>query len=165
MTEALADLSWELEAADGGPRRPSLADVGGATLEDDTERPPDKSKHPYSNQLNQWAKQIAAMGGVVPSLVLSVEITAGTPAVVAFACPRGDLEIDDFDVDDNGTGDTTITWPADTFPPELTRPTVTINQDTSALVGGNAVAVTNGVRVRTYDGSGAEDLHFTVVRY
>jgi hypothetical protein len=165
MTEALAELSWMLEAGDGGPRRPSLADVGGATLEDDTEFPPNPAKHPYANQLNQWAKQIAAMGGVVPSLVLSVEITAGAPAVVAFSCPRDDLEISDFTETDNGTGDTTITWPADTFPPELARPTVTINQDTGALVGGTVVSVTNGVRVRTYDGSGAEDLHFTVVRY
>jgi hypothetical protein len=164
MSEALAELSWELAAGDGGPRRPSLADVGGAKLEDDTKRPPNRSKHPYANQLNQWAKQIAAMGQVVPSLILSVEITAGAPAVVAFACPRGDLEIGDFTVTDNGTGDTTITWPADTLPPELTRPELTINQDTGALVGGTAVSVTNGVRVRTYNASGALNLHFTVTR-
>jgi hypothetical protein len=164
MTEALAELSWKLEAADGGPRRPSLADVGGATLEDDTEYPPNRETMIYADEANQWQMQIVAMGGVVPSLVLSVEISGGTPAVVAFTCPRDDLEIDDFTVTDNGTGDTTITWPADTFPPELTRPELTINQDVGALVGGTAVPVTNGVRVRTYDGSGAEDLHFTVMR-
>jgi hypothetical protein len=164
MTDALAELSWKLESGDGGPRRPSLADVGGATLEDDTEFPPNPAKHPYADQLNQWAMQIEAVGRTVESLVLSVEISGGTPALVAFTCPRDDMEIDDFTVTDNGTGDTTITWPADTFPPELTRPELTINQDVGGIVGGTAVSVTNGVRVRTYDGSGAEDLHFTVTR-
>jgi hypothetical protein len=164
MTRALEELSWDLEAADGGPRRPSLEDMGGATLVDDTEFEPDRSRMPYAAQLNQLQKQASAQGQVVESLVLSVEFSGGAPAVVAFTCPRTGMGIDDFTVTDNGTGDTTITWPADTFPPELTRPELTINQDIGAIVGGTVVAVTNGVRVRTYQAAGAVDLHFTATR-
>lgn len=164
MTYAIETLTWDLDAADGGPRRPSLDDVGGATLEDDAKYPPDRSRMPYAAMLDQLQKQAAAVGAVVESLVLSVEFSGGTPAAVAFTCPRTGLELSDFDVNDNGVGDTTITWPADTFPPELTRPELTINEDIGEMVGGTAVSVANGVRVRTYRASGARDLAFTVTR-
>ncbi len=164
MTNALEQLSWDLPVEQGGPRRPSLEDMGGATLEDDSYRPPERRRMPYAAQLNQLQKQASAQGNVVESLVLSVEIAGSAPAVVAFTCPRTGVDLDDFDVDDNGVGDTTITWPADMFPPELTRAELSINQDVGQMVGGSVVSVTNGVRVRTYDASGARDLHFTVSR-
>ena len=164
MTRAIETLTWDLEAADGGPRRPSLEDMGGATLEDDTGRPPDRRRMPYAAQLNQVQKQAAAVGAVVESLALSVEFSGSTPAVVAFTCPRTGLEIADFTVTPNGTGDTTITWPADTFPPELARPEVSINQDIGEMVAPTVEPVTNGVRVRTYRASGAVNVHFTVTR-
>jgi len=157
-------LTWDLAAADGGPRRPSLEDVGGATHEDDAVFPPDPATMPYAAELNQWAMQVAAFGKVVPSLILSVEFAGGAPAVVVASSPRSSVALGDFTVTDNGTGDTTITWPANTFPPEVTRPEVSINQDIGEMVGATVTAVANGVRVRTYRSAGAYDLAFTVVR-
>ncbi|WP_437303065.1 hypothetical protein [Sorangium sp. So ce388] len=101
---------------------------------------------------------------MVPSLVISVGITAGAPSVVAVSSPRTSVAIGDFTVTDNGVGDTTITWPAGIFPQEVARSELTIDQDVGEMGGGTVVPVTNGVRVRTYRAAGARDLHFTVVR-
>lgn len=161
---AVETLTWDIAAIDGGPRRPSLEDVGGATLQDDAMYPPDPTTMPYAAQLNQLQKQAAAVGEVVPALVFSVEFTAGDPIIVSASGPRTSLVIADLTPTDNGVGDTTITWPANTFPPEVAGPEVSINEDTGALTGGNVVAVTNGVRVRTYNAGGPLDLAFTVTR-
>lgn len=159
---AAETLTWDIEAADGGPRRPSLEDVGGATLEDDADDPPDPQTMPYAAQLNQLQKQAAAVGKVVPFVAYSVHFASGTPSVVASTMPRSSVPV--FTPSHPGAGDTTITWPAGTFPPATLQPIAVLNQDVGELVGITAVQVTNGVRVRTYRATGgAADLDYTVL--
>jgi hypothetical protein len=157
-------LTWDIAAVDGGPRRPSLEDLGGATLEDDALYPPDPATMPYAKQLNQWAKQLEAVAAIVPFVAFSVQFFAGVPTIVAFTCPRrtGVLILGTTGVTDLGDGDTSITWPAGTFPPALLKPECTINEDIEELVGATIVSITNGVRVRTYNAAGLVDLAFTV---
>ncbi len=147
------------------PRWPSLGDVGGASLEDDSKRPPDKTRMPYADQLNQWARLLEAYGRVLPAAVISVKFTTGTPSIDSFVAVRPGMTTPDFTVTDNGTGDTSITWAADTFPVPKTQPTVTINE-AGAFDAPVGVRVSNGVQVTTKDGAGsATDANFTVTVY
>lgn len=146
---ALTTLSWDLLAPAGGPRRPSLDDVGSALLADHATRPPDKSTMPYADQLNQWARQIEAFGKIIGFVGFSVEFIAGAPTVVAFTCPSTLVSLSTFIETDNGAGDTTITWPANTFPPPLLRPFAFVNGASSVRIGISADPVSNGVRVYT----------------
>jgi hypothetical protein len=158
---APAQLTWDITP----PRRPSLGDVGGATLQDHASKPPDKATMPYPDQLNQWAKQIERLAACSPVAVISVQFTAGVPSVELFTAMRTTLTIGDFTVDDNGNGDTTITWPANTFPPPVARPSVTVNEFHPFLTP-TVANVANGVRVKTYDNAGvATDVNFTVTVY
>lgn len=158
---APAELTWDIDP----PRRPSLDDVGGATLQDHASKPPDKATMPYADQLNQWAKQVERLAACIPVAILSIHFDTGTPSVKLFTAMRTTVEISDFTVTDNGNGDTTITWPANTFPTPVTYPMVSINDDGHWLAP-VAFNVANGVQVKTYDsGAGATDADFTVAVY
>src|SRR5262245_60676525 len=117
------DLTWDISP----PRRPSLDDCGGASIQDHAQFPPDRTTMPYAAQLNQWAKQIARMGGMVPAAKFSVTFSGGTPSISQFACMPTAPEIGDFTVTDNGAGDTTITWASGTFPTSTLSPEATRN--------------------------------------
>ena len=162
MTVALSVLSWDIELDDGGPRRPSLADVGGATILDDAPAP-DKSRMLYADLCNQVQKQVAAVGKVVSIAEISVEILAGVPAIVGVIAPGTNVLIASFDAPtDNGAGDTTITWPDGTLPPASGKPEASMDTDGSYLAP-YAQNVTNGVRVKTRNAAGAlTDGNFTV---
>ncbi len=147
------------------PRRPALDDVGGAALIDNALRPPRGSTMPTAAQLNQWALQIQRFGGIVPVALLSVRFTAGVPSLDSFAClPTAPITAT-FTVTDTATGNTTITWPANTFPSALVKPMVTITEDIAALAP-IALLVTNGVQVKTRNAASAlTDMAFTVALY
>lgn len=152
------DLTWDLDI----PRRPSLDDVGGAALEDDAKKPPIPPKMPYAAQLNQWAMQIERLSAVTPVAVFTVTFSAGTPTVNSFQCMRTGMLTSDFTVTDNGNGDTTITWAANTFPTPTAQPSVSINEDLLAIP--RAFTVSNGVRVKTANAAGTLiDAGFTVL--
>ncbi|MGK3979212.1 hypothetical protein WMF38_46750 [Sorangium sp. So ce118] len=75
-----------------------MATAKNRAIEDDAVFPPDPATMPYAAELDQWAKQIAAFGKVVPSLVISVEITAGAPSVAAVSSPRTSVRAPHFTV-------------------------------------------------------------------
>lgn len=159
MADAPAELTWDISP----PRRPSLSDLGNAAIQDHASKPPDKATMPYADQLNQWAKQLERLAAMIEGVGLSITFAAGTPSVSQFVAMRTTTVIGDFTVTDNGAGDTTITWPANTFPPSVLGPIVSINSDSDALAP-RAFLVANGVRVKTKDSAGvAADLNFTVL--
>lgn len=158
---APATLTWDIDP----PRRPSIGDVGGATLQDHASKPPSKATMPYADQLNQWAKQIERLAACIPAAIFTVHFTGGVPAIKLFTAMRTTAVIGDFTVTDNGDGDTSITWPANTFPPAVAYPMVAMNSDGHWLAP-VALPISNGVQVKTYDsGAGAMDGDFTVAVY
>lgn len=165
MAVAPETLTWDLGEDDGGARRPSIADLGGATVEDEAPLP-DKASMLYADQVNQWAKQLAAFAKIVPSAKISVRFTAGSPAIIAAGGPGTAVVPDLFEVTDNGPGDTTIAWDAGVLPlPTGIQPEVTMNQDGDFSI--NAVLGTNSVRVKSYTASSGvgADVHFTISIY
>lgn len=159
---ATGTLPWDLTPAEDGPRRGSVEDYGGATLEDE-DPAPDKATMLYADLCNGLQRGVAAHDRAVFAVGIGVHFTGSTPAITQVTGPGEAASIGtSFTVTDNGTGDTTITWPAGTFPPSVLPPMVARN---GGVVGGgiDVVAVTNGVRVRTWNGSNAgTDYDFTV---
>lgn len=163
---AAATNTWDMTPPDG-PRRPSLEDVGGAVLVDETPAP-DPATMLYADQQNQLQHQAAAAGKMMAIARISIAFAAGAPSVVAFQVPGNNVVLGTFTVTDNGVGDTSITWPANTFPPTGCRPEVSINYDPAAPPADAASApmagyITNGVRVVTRNHANAPaDYDFTV---
>lgn len=121
--------TWDRDVADGGPCRPSLAQVGGAQQTNGTPAP--DPTMPTAEALNQHEYQHAAVGGVVPLLEVSVHYTTGTPSVVAFASVSSVLVLGDLSLVTDGTGDCSVFWPPALLPTPNVYPTAAINFDAS----------------------------------
>lgn len=124
--------TWDRDEADGGPCRPSLAQVGGAQWVNGTPAP-DPSM-PNAAQGNQHDYQLAALGSVAPFLEVSCHWDGAAWSVVAFATTSTVLALSDLTVDGSGgTGDVTVWWPTALLPPTNVRPTAAINFDASGM--------------------------------
>ena len=145
-----------------GARRPSEDDVD-PFLVDVTPVP--LPQQPYAAQLNQWARCIVALARVSPVAIITIDFAATVPFVDRLSCCSEVVEIGDLTVTDNGTGDTTITWAAGTFPTAAADPEASICADGSWLQP-MALAVTDGVQVKTRaDGGALTDVRVKVKLY
>jgi hypothetical protein len=147
------------------PIRPGSDDVGGCAKQNATP-PPDPQRSLTADDWNQVSKQIVEMAAVLPVAILGVTFNAGAPVVtVITGMGSAAKNPATYTPTDNGTGDTTISWPANTFPGRTANPMVTLNGGSGAAKSPEAVTVTNGIRVKTQDGAGAADIAFTVAIY
>jgi len=157
-------LTWDglSGASPEVPRRPSTDDMGGDDLIDDTENPPGTDM-PTAGGWNQKVDQIAALARVVSPCKISIRFSIGVPYVYKFATAASSaaITISTFTVTDNGTGDTSITWPANTFPPHEVEPhSLTITEDVE-IDRARIYSITNGVRIKTKLGATATNANFT----
>lgn len=146
------------------PRRPSVDDAGGENKLDDARRPPDPQTMPTANGHNQDSRLHAAECKLIGTHGFSVEFPAGVPGLTKFVAMSPALDSSVVTVVDNGVGDTSFTWPANTFPPQALRtPSVQINEDVAALAP-CAIAIANGIRIKTRNDSAVlTDMDFTVI--
>jgi hypothetical protein len=159
---AAKHLTWDAFASEL-PRRPSTDDMGGDNKVDDEEAPPDDVEHFTADGWNQKAKQIPAIAKTVASCKLEVRFATGAPYVARASAPGSNVALATFTPTDNGVGDTTIVWPADTFPPHVCSPTgLTLLSSSTSVVAGHVEEVANGVRVRTFVGGSAADVPWTL---
>jgi len=153
----------DLTVDDGGPRRGSLQDFGGATVEDE-DPAPDKNTMLYADLVNGVQRAVAAHEKCVMTLGISVTFDGGgTPVVSQVTGGPEAATIVTITPTDNGDGDTTLSWPAGTFAASLLGPMPGLNDGT---VGGGITAalVANGVRVKTWTGASTPaNRAFTVV--
>jgi hypothetical protein len=158
-------LPWDLQSATPPlpPRRPILNDWNGAAKIDDAAYPPDAQTMPNAPELNLGARVHVAAGAMIANLIAS--ITGGVaPVLAGFMSPSTLVTSTTLTTTRNAIGDVSITWPANTFPTPQVAPSVSTNA--GVWCDADVVAITNGVRVRTYNGAGAAtDLSFTVTVY
>jgi hypothetical protein len=131
----------------GEPRRPTLDDTD-PTFENRMPLP--LAGQPYAEQANLVARLVAAYGRMLPVASIEVHFLAGVPFVDSLVCCSEVLTASDLTVTDNGTGDVTVTWPANSFPAQSQSPEVVMVEDGEWLQP-TATAVTNGVNVFTRD--------------
>lgn len=144
------------------PFRPSTDDLGGDNLRDDLVEPPVEGEMPTAGGWNQRAMQVAALAAMTPAAKVYVKITASVPAVQAVIAPGSGIIPGTFTPTDNGTGDTTLTWPAGTFPGSAMPPEGSLigsGGSTPTLI---AQPLTHAVRVRTQLAGAATDIDFVV---
>lgn len=145
------------------PRRPSTDDLGGDAKRDNNEFPPDDVEHFTAAGWNQLVKVVEALSKTAAVCKLEVRFTGSTPYVARATALSRNVRIATFTVTDNGIGDTTVTWPANTFPPSACSPTgLTLLVTTSADRGFDVEEVANGIRVRTKAGGAATDIAWTI---
>jgi hypothetical protein len=141
-----------LTFAEVPPRRPGLDDVGGGHKVNGR-IPPDPARDLTAEDANQTAKQIVALAGITPLVILQMTYGSGTYQFARLACAIPDLTIErmqsDWTVTINGVGDVTITWPTNTFPQRVAEPEALPNGANHILPV--AQAVPGGVRVRLKD--------------
>lgn len=151
------------------PFRPGLTHLGGGAKQNESGAPPDPVTMPTAEDENQHEWLLEGLARMIPACSVSVEFTGGAPAITKLIAMSDDVVIATLTVTDNAAGDTSITWPAGTFPNRNINPRgLTINSDMTAIAGSvieaQAVPLANGVRVRTYNksaGAGA-DLNFSL---
>lgn len=155
----------DLTADDGGPRRGSLQDFGGATIENEDPLP-DEATMPCADMLNGLQRAAAAHEKAVFSVGISVTFDgSGAPVVSQVTGPSEAAILTTITPHDDGTGNTSLTWPANTFPASILGPTVTLNEDVAALAP-VALLIANGVRVKTRNDAGVlTNIAFTVIVY
>lgn len=145
-----------------GARRPSEDDVDPYLV---NVTPAPLPGQPYAEQLNQWARCVAAFARISPTAIITIDHAAGVPYVDRLSACSEVLVIGDLTVVDNGAGDTTITWVAGALPTSVASPDASVVTD-GAWLQPTAVAVTNGVRVKTRaDGGALTDVRTTVRIY
>jgi hypothetical protein len=151
----MADITYKQTP----PRRPTLEDLHGGLLVDDTEYPPD-NECPRADGMNQGDALHVAAHNMLDAFELYITFSGAAPVKTALRSLRDDLELTDFTLVDGGTGITEITHtggllPADPWP--ATAYCVGTG-DSTAIVE----AITNGWRVRTRTGGSLADVAFVL---
>lgn len=127
-------------------RRPTLDDLHGGLVADDSTYPPNAGD-PHASAMNQSDLLVIAAHAVLPVFRLYVTVPSGTPTATAIKTLRDDLVIGDFTITDNGAGDTSITHtggklPSDSFP---AKAYATGNAGDCTV---NVESIANGWRIR-----------------
>lgn len=144
-------LTWD--GGDGSlPRRPSADDLGGDEKLDNDEKPPDDGEHFTAGGWNQKVKQLKALARVASPAKIEVRFDGGgAPFVNGFTAAGTLITGATFAPTDNGNGDTTIAWPANTFPVADVPPNaLTLYSAGTSPITGHVEVLTNGIRVRTF---------------
>lgn len=161
---------WDMVEDDGGARRPTLEDLGGAELEDaaGSDAPPRDGSELYADMVNQNHSAIAGACRTVPLLTFTLRFVAGAPEIASFQCVREDFEVANLTLADAGNGNTTVAWDDWRLPPMTCDPHLTINEFSASVNTGCVEIVSSPptgkqqIRIRTQQGTTLTDIRCTV---
>jgi hypothetical protein len=163
--------TWDGDPTNGvAPYLPGTADFGGDDLENDADYPPIAGQTPDADGWNQFVKQLVSLGRTTAMAKIEIhfDVSTGTPFVFAVVAMGNAVTTASFTITDNGNGDTTIAWPAGTFPAALVAPTgLTFlggsgDAAPTQPTGQVEVISATSIRVRTRDVGDRTDIPFTV---
>lgn len=155
-------LTWDRALVDGGASRPTLALLDAGELLDDEAHPPvTDGTEPYAAQLNQWSKQIVAVGRVASSAIMTIDCSSGSVVKVALQTPSEILALTDFTITIDSTGVSTVSWTSGALPPMTCDPTLTLNSD-GDYTGVALVASPTSITVKTRSGGTLANARWTL---
>ncbi len=140
--------TWDISPA----RRPSLQDVGGATLIDDADNPPDAATMPHADQLNQLQYQAEAASRMVSCAAMDI-VNSGSPSISRLSAPGTNLVPASFTVTLVGAGHVRIVWTAGALPTSTVNPKVQMTTD-AAWCDPIPIPISNGVEIKTRNSAG-----------
>lgn len=140
--------------------RPGASDFNGAALQDDAVNPPNPATMPTSAQQNTIGLLLVSIGKLIPNATIS--INGGAPPTVQYQYYAMNNSTPALTITRVGAGNVQLTWPANTFPAPVAFPKAHLSTGgTAGFI--EAVAISNGVQVRTYNSSGTlTDMSFVV---
>lgn len=158
MSEAYGGNSYDISAEDGGPRRPALADFGGATVEDDDEEP-NKAVEIYADMINGLQHGVAALHKTNFVLAFALTYSAGTPSVAAFSASNTIMDLSSFTVVDEGPGIALVKWDEDLITAAILPGFASMTEDAAwanpiVIPYSDSGTHKKGVRVKTRNASG-----------
>lgn len=141
------------------PVRPNKDHFNGVAKEDDEEEPPNPREQPNAAEWNTMEWLLLSIGRVMPLLIFS----CANGGITKMGAAPSALQIVALTYTSPSTGVYEITWASGTFPASQAEPAAFLNEGPGQI---SAEAITNGVRVRTYDETGAPtNKKFTVSVY
>lgn len=146
------------------PIRPGIDDLGGGQKVNRTQ-PPDPVTMMSASDFNQTTKQVVELAAVVPIVIVAIHFVAGAPQVYSVTgMGAWAKDPSHFTLQDNGTGDTTVSWAASKFPNRTAEADASITGATVGMI--STETLTNSARVRTLgSGGAAADLPFILRIY
>lgn len=158
MSIAAEILTWDMSPA----QRPSLDNMGGASLVDDAVNPPDPEKMPTAASLNQVQNQCQALAKVAMAFAMDVVNNGTTASLARFTAAGTNIVNGTFTVSRISVGLVQITWAAGTFPVSVVNPHVQMTTD-AAWCAAIPIPISNGVQIKTRNSAGAlTDGNFTL---
>jgi hypothetical protein len=141
------------------PHRPSIDDLGSDQYQDFPGEPVDPIHEWPADGCNEMCGVVEKLARMGATLKVTVHFSSGTPNVFSSTQPRTS-PVTIVPVP-NGTGDVSLVWPANSFPPSLNDPKANVTGTTPGVAV--AELISNGVRVRVVNMSNAAaDLPFIV---
>lgn len=162
---AFDDLyTYDLSAADNGPRRPDVNDLGGEG-NTDLDPNPAKGEEPFAGAENEKNRAVAALCRVGGSVKIWIDFSAGLPTVVQVKAMGRAVTPASFTATLIGgaVGKISITWAPYTLPPLEAPPAVTMNDWLCGGGGKLDVSSPNAIEVRTFTNGGTYANHPFVV--
>jgi hypothetical protein len=147
----------------GAPRRPGLADVGGAAFIDDATDPPDPQTMPSAAMENQNEFLAVAFGMMIPVARFTVTWNGAAYVLTSYQCVSTLVSTGTFTVTRNSVGNISITWAANTLPASAGQPTTSFTL--AALLNNATIGsrnITNGVQTFITAGGAGSDQSYTV---
>jgi hypothetical protein len=144
------------------PRRPTVNDLGGGAKENDAANPPDPVRMPTAEDANQTAKQVAAIGGIVPMVSISVRYDgSNNPYVYKRSSLRQDINWDQITVFEDALGEVFVEWTSGIIPEPVLEPKAYLNGGTVGMI--SSARVGDAVKVYTRNAlNAAARLPFTL---
>lgn len=145
------------------PRRPTADDLGGLGKKNHATFTPNPVTMPTAEDWLEIVRMLVAAWSTAPVGVIPVTFIAGAPIVGTPSCGNPAIVAATITPTDNGAGDTTLTWPANTFPNAICNPAVILNVTTGNWCMPRVIVGSNSVQVQTPNNAGTlADANFTL---
>lgn len=152
-------LSNTLTYDQDGWHRPGIDELGGGAFKD-VVKPSDPRSKPVASSFNQLTRQVVAEAALSPSARVQVEFPGGVPTITSLIALHSSLSAGDFNVIDNGNGDTSLLlarWIGEWLRPSELTIVADVEIDRS-----RAFSVANGWRIKTKLGTTGTDAAFVL---
>lgn len=113
--------TWDLEEADGGPRRGDIDDLGGDEVRDRTPAP-HKGAEPHAGMYNERGRHIAGLERMGASARLDIEHNGSAWVIVGIKAMGTNVTASTFTLTPVATGNMKVSWPAYTLPAQEMKP-------------------------------------------